>query len=89
MVFYLKNFFTDAGKVTQFTAKFFKEIVKSPFEIKEFTRQCFNMGYKSLPLVALTGFIMGLVTCGRAADLDRALRPGRHFSLLAAHGNAA
>lgn len=61
MVVYLKNFFTDAGKVTQFTAKFFKEIFSSPFEIKEFTRQCYNIGYKSLPLVALTGFIMGLV----------------------------
>ncbi len=61
MVVYLKNFFTEAGKVTQFTAKFFREIIKPPFEFKEFIRQCFNMGYKSLPLVVITGFIMGLV----------------------------
>ena len=40
---------------------FFKEIFKPPYEIKEFFRQCFLIGYKSLPLVAITGFIMGLV----------------------------
>ena len=58
---YLKNIFTDAGNVTLFTARFFKELVRPPFEIKEFLRQCFVIGYKSLPLVAITGFIMGLV----------------------------
>ena len=58
---YLKNIFTDAGNVTLFTARFFKELVRPPFEIKEFLRQCYIIGYKSLPLVAITGFIMGLV----------------------------
>jgi ABC-type transporter Mla maintaining outer membrane lipid asymmetry permease subunit MlaE len=27
----------------------------------EFIRQCFVIGYRSLPLIGLTGFIMGLV----------------------------
>jgi len=44
-----------------FTARFFKEVFKSPYEIKEFIKQCFNIGYKSFPLVGITGFIMGLV----------------------------
>jgi phospholipid/cholesterol/gamma-HCH transport system permease protein len=61
LVIYLKNIFTDAGSITQFTARFFKEIFKPPFEIKEFIRQCYYIGYKSFPLVAITGFIMGLV----------------------------
>ena len=61
MVVYLKNIFNDAGTATMFAARFFKEIFKAPFEIKEFFRQCFVIGYKSLPLVAITGFIMGLV----------------------------
>ncbi|MGF2414580.1 MAG: MlaE family ABC transporter permease [Ferruginibacter sp.] len=61
MVIYLKNIFTDAGNVTVFTARFFKEVFRPPYEIKEFIRQCFAIGYKSLPLVAITGFIMGLV----------------------------
>lgn len=61
MVLYLKNIFTDATHVTLFTARFFTEVLKPPFEIKEFLRQCYVIGYKSLPLVAITGFIMGLV----------------------------
>ena len=32
-----------------------------PYEIKEFVKQCYFIGYKSLPLVGITGFIMGLV----------------------------
>ncbi len=61
MVVYLKNIFIDAGNVTQFTVRFFKEVFKPPFEIREFIRQCYIVGYRSLPLVAITGFIMGLV----------------------------
>ncbi len=61
MVIYLKNIFTDAGNVTLFTGRFFKEVFRPPFEIKEFLRQCYMIGYKSLPLVGITGFIMGLV----------------------------
>jgi phospholipid/cholesterol/gamma-HCH transport system permease protein len=61
LIVYLKNIFTDAGNVTLFTTRFFKEVFKPPFEIKEFIKQCYNIGYKSLPLVGITGFIMGLV----------------------------
>ncbi len=61
MVIYLKGVFTDAGNATRFTARFFKEVFKPPYEIKEFIRQCYTIGYKSLPLVSITGFIMGLV----------------------------
>ena len=56
-----KNIFSDAGKITKFALRFFIELFKRPYEIKEFVRQCFRTGYKSLPLVAITGFIMGLV----------------------------
>lgn len=58
---YLKFFFEDIGKTTLFTIRFFKEVVKRPFEFKEFLWQCYALGYKSLPLVSITGFIMGLV----------------------------
>ncbi len=61
MVIQLKNIFTDAGNFTIFILRFFKELFKPPYEIKEFLRQCFSIGYKSLPLVCITGFIMGLV----------------------------
>ena len=58
---YLKETFNDVGKVTIFAARFFKEVVKPPYEMKEFIKQCYIIGYKSLPLVTITGFIMGLV----------------------------
>lgn len=58
---YFKNTFEDAGNVAIFTGKFFKEVLVPPFQINEFYRQCFFIGYRSLPLVMITGFIMGLV----------------------------
>jgi phospholipid/cholesterol/gamma-HCH transport system permease protein len=61
LILYLKNIFTDVGNVTLFAMRFFKEIFKPPFQINEFIRQCYAIGYKSLPLVTVTGFIMGLV----------------------------
>lgn len=57
----LKNTFTEIGKVALFTKRFFKELFTTSFEVKEFFWQCYAMGYKSLPLVSITGFIMGLV----------------------------
>ncbi|WP_016991241.1 MlaE family ABC transporter permease [Flavobacterium sp. ACAM 123] len=61
MTVYLKNIFNDVGNVTLFSTKFFKEVFSPPFEFKEFIKQCYIIGYKSIPLVAITGFIMGLV----------------------------
>jgi phospholipid/cholesterol/gamma-HCH transport system permease protein len=61
LIIYLKNIFSDAGNVFLFSTRFFREVFKPPYEIKEFIRQCYYIGYKSLPLVAITGFIMGLV----------------------------
>ncbi|CAM3608561.1 ABC transporter permease [Flavobacterium psychrophilum] len=58
---YIKNILEDTGNVALFTGRFFKELFKLPFQINEFFRQCYAIGYKSLPLVSITGFIMGLV----------------------------
>ena len=57
----LKSFFTDVSDLTRFILRFFRELFNPPFELKEFIRQCHLIGYKSFPLVALTGFIIGLV----------------------------
>ncbi|TDE02648.1 MlaE family ABC transporter permease [Flavobacterium hiemivividum] len=61
MTVYLKNIFNDVGNVTLFASKFFKQVFTPPYEFKEFIKQCYVIGYKSIPLVAITGFIMGLV----------------------------
>jgi phospholipid/cholesterol/gamma-HCH transport system permease protein len=56
-----KNFLIEIGELSYFTARFFKELVNPPFERKEFVRQCYHMGNRSLLLVTVTGFIIGLV----------------------------
>jgi phospholipid/cholesterol/gamma-HCH transport system permease protein len=61
LTLYLKNVFNEAGNITQFALRFFKELFKPPFQCREFVRQCYAVGFKTLPLITITGFIMGLV----------------------------
>ena len=56
-----EKFFLEIGELSYFAGRFFKEVFNRPFELKEFLRQCYNMGNRSLLLVAVTGFIIGLV----------------------------
>lgn len=56
-----KLFFIEIGELAEFGGKFFKNVFKRPFEGREFLRQCYNMGNKSLFLVSVTCFIIGLV----------------------------
>ncbi len=55
------NFLTDIADVTLFVMNIIRETFTRNFEFREFLRQCFQIGYKSLPLISVTGFIMGLV----------------------------
>ena len=54
-------FFTGLYSVYKFIGRFFKELFSLPFEFKEIINQCYQVGYKSLPLISLTGFITGIV----------------------------
>jgi len=55
------NFFLGIYNVYQFIARFFKEAFSKPFEGKETLKQCYEVGYHSLFLISLTGFITGIV----------------------------
>jgi len=55
------NFLTDFANVILFITRITKEMFSRGFEFKEFFRQCFQIGYKSLPLISVTGAIMGMV----------------------------
>ena len=55
------TFFTEVTLLTKFIIKFFKEFFLPPYELNELLKQCYIIGCKSLPLVGITGFIMGLV----------------------------
>ncbi|MFY8097325.1 MAG: MlaE family ABC transporter permease [Flavobacterium sp.] len=58
---YIQVFLIEIGDLSYFAGRFFKEVFKSPFEFREFLRQCYQMGNRSLLLVSVTGFIIGLV----------------------------
>jgi phospholipid/cholesterol/gamma-HCH transport system permease protein len=55
------NFLTDLADVLLFILRVVKETFSRDFEFREFLKQCYQIGYKSLPLISVTGTIMGLV----------------------------
>jgi len=57
----LKDFFKLIGELSFFSGRYFKEVFKPPYEFSELIRQCYNVGNRSLTLVCVTGFIIGLV----------------------------
>ncbi len=57
----LDEYFSGNHKAYRFIALFFKELFKRPFHLREVINQCFEVGLKSLALISLTGFIVGIV----------------------------
>lgn len=57
----LNHFLNEVAELSRFVACFFKDVFRGPFEFKELLKQCYLIGYKSFPLLAITGCIMGLV----------------------------
>lgn len=57
----IDKFFLEVSSLTIFTLRFFKEVFRPPYEFIELLKQSFLIGYRSLSLVGITGFIIGLV----------------------------
>ena len=57
----IDEYLTGVYKAYQFVIRFFKEAFKPPFHLREIINQCYEIGLKSLPLITLTGFIVGIV----------------------------
>jgi phospholipid/cholesterol/gamma-HCH transport system permease protein len=57
----VNNFLTEVAGIFLFISRTVKETFSRDFEFREFLRQCFQIGYKTLPLITITGIIMGLV----------------------------
>lgn len=55
------QYFTEVYLAYKFVVRFFKEASRPPFHLREIINQCFEIGVKSLPLITLTGFIIGIV----------------------------
>jgi phospholipid/cholesterol/gamma-HCH transport system permease protein len=55
------DFLAATSDVALFFIRTARETFSRDFELREFLRQCFQIGYKTLPLISVTGIIMGLV----------------------------
>ena len=57
----IDQFFEDVYEASRFLLRFFKEAFRRPFHLNELINQCFEVGLRSLTLITLTGFIVGIV----------------------------
>jgi phospholipid/cholesterol/gamma-HCH transport system permease protein len=57
----IDEFFTGISNAFNFFIDYFKAVVSPPFEFAEIGRQCYQIGCKSLSLITLTGFVVGIV----------------------------
>ncbi len=55
---FLAGFFEELATFFLFIRKIARSTFSRDFEFKEFARQCFQIGYKTLPLISITGTIM-------------------------------
>jgi phospholipid/cholesterol/gamma-HCH transport system permease protein len=55
------SFLVEIADAFLFIIRIITEAFSGGFEFKEFFRQCFKIGNKTLPLISVTGIIMGLV----------------------------
>jgi len=55
------NAFISVSKAYRFILLFFKEAFKRPFHLREIINQSFEIGIKALPLITVTGFVVGVV----------------------------
>jgi phospholipid/cholesterol/gamma-HCH transport system permease protein len=57
----LSYFLSESGAIFRFAMRYAGEVFRAPWEYREFIHQCYVIGVKSFGLIAVTGFIMGLV----------------------------
>lgn len=58
---YLTSVLEESGNQVEFFLRFVRNVFRNGFEWNEFIRQCYVIGYKSIGIVVLTGFILGFV----------------------------
>lgn len=57
----IQQFLLEVAGISKYFWRFWKEVFVPPYEMNEITRQAYSVGFKSMPLVSVTAFIMGLV----------------------------
>ncbi len=57
----IRDFLLNLADATLFVGRVFRHMFSGGFEFREFLKQCFHIGNKSLALISITGVIIGLV----------------------------
>ncbi len=57
----ISEFLLGIGEMGAFISSIFKSFLRHGVNFQEFSRQCYRIGNQSLPLISITGFILGLV----------------------------
>jgi phospholipid/cholesterol/gamma-HCH transport system permease protein len=57
----LAGFFEQTGELGVFSFKAIAQTFRRPFEFQETVRQLYEIGWRSVPLVAVSGFAIGMV----------------------------
>ncbi|MBN2480489.1 MAG: ABC transporter permease [Bacteroidales bacterium] len=57
----VREIFKEIGAIASFSTTVTRQLFKRPLELPELLRQSYYLGYKALPLVLITGFILGMV----------------------------
>jgi phospholipid/cholesterol/gamma-HCH transport system permease protein len=57
----MNNFLIQFGAITHFGFRVLRQLFRPPIEFTEFLKQSFLLGFKTLSLILITGFILGLV----------------------------
>ena len=57
----LYNFFATLSGLAIFSAEFFKQVFRPPYEIEEIKRHMYDYGIKTFPIVSTMGIIIGFV----------------------------
>jgi phospholipid/cholesterol/gamma-HCH transport system permease protein len=55
------DFAQGVHDAARFFLRFWRELARPPFHLREILRQCYEVGYRSLALLTLTGFVVGIV----------------------------
>jgi phospholipid/cholesterol/gamma-HCH transport system permease protein len=58
---YFRHVAIEFGQYLQFTGRFFKTLLKPPYELRQVIRHIDDFGAMSLPLISVVNFIMGLI----------------------------
>ena len=57
----LDRLFLELYQIYAFVSRFFREVFFPPYEGREIIKQCYEVGVKSVPLITITAFIIGIV----------------------------